>query len=137
MKSMLINAHKKQLAMLLLLAALLVCSQNVAAQDGKNYLRIARIVVDSTKLEAYKTALKEGMAAAVKLEPGVISLHAMFDKKKPTNITVFENYASMEAYNLHIQTPHFKKYKAAVAGMVRSLELVDVDTIAEETKKKL
>lgn len=36
---------------------------------------------------------------------------------------------------MHIQAPHFKKYKEAVKDMVLSLELIDVDLIAIDRKK--
>ena len=117
------------------IATMLFFTQKVSAQS-ENYLRIARIVVDSSQLESYKTALKEGIEAAVRLEAGVLSLSAVYEKEHPTHVTVFEIYADLAAYKLHIQTPHFNKYKSAVAGMVKSLELVDVAPIALETKPK-
>lgn len=109
-------------------------SMNIQAQDKKPYLRIAQIEVDPAQLEQYKAALKEGMAAAVKLESGVLSLRAVADKDRPAHITVFEIYADEKAYQLHIQTPHFKKYKTTVEKMVRSLVLTDVLPIALEDK---
>lgn len=110
-------------------------SINVAsAQDSKPYVRITNIVVDSGQLENYKVALKEGMEAAVRVEKGVLSLYAVYDKDNPTHVTVFEIYADKEAYQSHIETPHFKKYKATAANMVRSLTLTDVIPIALERK---
>ena len=111
------------------------CNDTSAQNDG-HYMRIAKIVVDSTKLESYTTALKEGMQAAVRIEPGVLSLYAVYDKKNPAHITIFEIYADENAYKFHVQTPHFKKYKSTVQDMVKSLELIDVAPIAFEAKKK-
>lgn len=109
-----------------------------AHRQGKgNYIRVARIVIDSAKIDAYKAALKEGVETAVRTEPGVITLYAVYAKDNPTHITVFEVYKDMEAYRQHIQTAHFKKYKATVQDMVTSLELVDVEPIAMESKQKL
>jgi 4-carboxymuconolactone decarboxylase len=108
--------------------------ENASSQSKPTYNRIARIVVDSAKLENYKAALKEGMAAAISKEPGVLMLYAVYEKDHPTHVTVFEIYADEEAYKLHIQTGHFKKYKITVQDMVKSLELTDVVPIALETK---
>ena len=36
---------------------LFMFNENIAAQSEKNYLRIARLVIDSAKLESYKSAL--------------------------------------------------------------------------------
>jgi len=116
--------------------AVVMISGNAFAQNNSHYMRIAKIVVDSTKLESYKSALKEGIESAVRIEPGVLSLYAVYDKKNPTHVTVFEIYADEKAYQSHIQTAHFKKYKNAAQDMVKSLELVDVGPIALESKKK-
>ena len=97
-------------------------------------MRIARIVVDSAQLETYKVALKEGITTAVRTEPGVLSLTAVYEKDHPTHVTVFEIYADEKAYQSHIQTEHFLKYKATVQHMVKALELVDVSPIAVEAK---
>lgn len=114
----------------------IMMNTSAVAQDNTPYVRIARIVVDSAQLETYKAALKEGVEIAVRVEPGVISLQAVYDEQHPTHITVFEVYASKEAYRLHIQTPHFKRYKTDTQSMVKSLELTDVVPIALATKHK-
>lgn len=92
-------------------------------------VRIAKIQVDPAQLESYNAALKEQMNTAVKVEPGVLTYYAVADKDNPANITILEIYADTAAYQAHIQTPHFKKYKAAVEQMVKHLELVDVNLI--------
>lgn len=107
---------------------------NTSAQAEQPYVRIAKIEVDSAQLENYKAALKEHAEAAVSKEPGVLTLYAVYDKEHPTNITVFEIYASVAAYQSHIQTPHFLKYKASVKNMVKSLVLTDEVPIALQTK---
>lgn len=40
-------------------------SYNALAQNKSNYIRVAKIVVDSALLENYKAALKEGIETAV------------------------------------------------------------------------
>ncbi|HUQ97783.1 MAG TPA: antibiotic biosynthesis monooxygenase [Chitinophagaceae bacterium] len=105
-----------------------------AAQSQEPYVRIAKIVVDSLQLENYKTFLKEGIKTAVRVEPGVLRMYAVYEKDKPAHITIFETYASKEAYNRHIKTTHFLKYKNGTLPMVKSLELVDVIPIAFEAK---
>jgi quinol monooxygenase YgiN len=110
-------------------------SQTSFSQSKDPYVRIAKIVVDSSQLNIYIEDLKEGMETAIKLEPGVLSMYAVYDKEHPTNITILETYASKEAYQSHIQTTHFKKYKTVTISMVKSLELIDVTPIAYESKK--
>ena len=106
----------------------------VLAQGDKPMVRMAKIVVDSAQLDSYRAALKEGIEAAVRVEPGVLTLFAVYDKEHPFRVTVFEVYRDEVAYRAHLETPHFKKYKSTTKDMVRSLELVDVAPIALETK---
>jgi quinol monooxygenase YgiN len=98
-------------------------------QSKNQMVRLAKIKVDPAQLEKYNTALKEQMATAIKLEPGVLTYYAVSDKKDPSNITILEIYADTTAYQSHILTDHFKRYKEIVKEMVMSLELVDVNLI--------
>lgn len=99
-------------------------------------VRIAKLVIDSAQLDAYKMLLKEHAEIAVKKEPGVLTLYAVYDKEKPDHVTVFEIYASKEAYQAHLLTVHFLKYKSGTKNMVKSLELVETLPIALESKFK-
>lgn len=108
--------------------------KDTSAQIKNPYVRIAKLVIDSAQLDTYKIALKKHAETAVKVEPGVISLYAVYDKDQPTHVTVFEIYANREAYELHIKSPHFLKYKSSTSGMVKQLELTDVIPIALEKK---
>lgn len=106
-------------------------SLTATAQVDTKMYRIAKIKVDSNQLERYKVALNMQMNTAIELEPGVLSYTVVADKKDSSSITIFEVYASLEAYQSHIATPHFKKYKETVKDMVLSLELVDTELIAK------
>jgi quinol monooxygenase YgiN len=100
-----------------------------SAQDKDLIVRMANIQVDSAQLENYKAALKEGTETSVRLEPGVLTLYAVYEKNNPTHITVLEIYANEDAYKKHLQTPHFKKYKDSTKDMVKSLELIDATPV--------
>jgi quinol monooxygenase YgiN len=65
------------------------------------------------------------IASIVRLEAGVLGLYAMSEKDNPAHITILEVYADEEAYNAHLQSAQFKKYKATAQDMVTSLKLVD------------
>ena len=97
-------------------------------------VRLAKIEVDPLRLKEYNMALKEQMTTAIKKEPGVLTYYAVADKKIPSHITILEIYADTNAYKLHIETPHFKKYKTMVANMIKALELVDVNIIGVARK---
>jgi len=105
-----------------------------SAQDHR-MIRLAKIQVDPAQLAQYNVALKEQTVTAIKTEPGVLSYYAVADKADPSHITILEIYADTAAYQAHIQTPHFKKYKATVQNMVKKLELEDVTLIAAAKKE--
>ena len=104
------------------------------AQEKIQMVRLAKIKVDPLQLDKYNIALKEQMAIAVRVEPGVLTYYAVADKKDPSIITILEIYADTAAYQSHITTTHFKKYKETVKDMVKSLELVDVTLIGSANK---
>ena len=118
-----------------ILTALILSLFSMEAEaQQKQMVRIAKITVDPAQLDAYNAALKEQMTTAVRLEPGVLTYYAVADKKDLSHITILEIYADTAAYQAHIQTEHFKKYKATVLHMVKSLELEDVDLIGVAKK---
>ena len=121
----------------IIIMAAFILPEKVSAQSKSNYIRIAKLTIDSTKLESYMEALKEHAETAIRVEPGVIMLYAVYEKGHPTHVSVFEIYANVDAYNFHIKTPHFLKYKVTVQDMVKSLELIDVVPIALEAKKQI
>jgi quinol monooxygenase YgiN len=127
--------QKAKLQSIFLSILILLFTSQIYAQNSSQIFRMAKIKVEPKQLDLYKSLLNEQMLAAVKLEPGVLSYTVVADKKDASSITIFEIYANQEAYQSHILTAHFKKYKEAVKDMVLSLELIDVDLI-KKTKKE-
>lgn len=117
------------------LTLLLVLSLNgvVSAQKTNMMIRISEIEIDSNYLHEYNTILKEESRASVELEPGVISIFPMFQKENPTQVRILEIYASREAYEAHLKTPHFQEYKTTTLRMVKSLKLIAMEAIDVET----
>ena len=116
---------------------LAIGSTQALAQQENRKTRIAKIEIYPAYLEDYRLALAEHAKTAVREEPGVLALQAVYDKAHPTHVTVFEVYAGENAYQAHLKTPHFLKYKSGTLKMVKSLELVEVAPIAMEIKPEL
>ncbi len=126
---------KKQIFITILLFTVFALAELQSnAQDSSRMYRIAKIKVDAKQLVAYTSLLQEQMTTAIKLEPGVLSYTAIADKKDTTSITILEVYASNEAYQSHILTTHFRKYKDAVKDMVLALELIDTNLVCSAKK---
>ncbi len=103
-------------------------------KSDKWMVRLAKLEIDIAFVKEYNVAVKEHTETALKVEPGVLTLYAMFEKAHPEKVTVLEVYADKDAYLTHIKTPHFLKYKTTTLHMVKSLELIDVDPIAFKSK---
>lgn len=124
-----VQITKLILTMIIALAAI----PATQAQEQKRLVRLARLEIDPAHLEEYKVFLKEGIEASLTLEPGVITLYAMQEKDNPTHFTILETYADENAYQSHIKTPHFLKYKNGTLHMVKSLELADTTPLLPES----
>lgn len=72
----------------------------------------------------------------MKVEPSVLTLYAVFEKERPTRVTILEIYADTAAYQAHTKTSHFLKYKNETVKMVKSLELVEVEPLVPRMKIK-
>ena len=107
-----------------------VFSGSAEAQPAtEQYVQVAHIEIDPVQLEEYRAAVREQITAAIRDEPGVLVLYAVSDKDNPAHVTVFEIYRDAAAYQAHLASGHFKKYKAATEKMVKSLTLAKSDPI--------
>jgi len=111
-----------------IVGTLLLRGPSSAETGQERVVRLAELEIDSAHLESYKAALQE-FATSIRVEPGVLTLYAVSVKDHPTQIRLFEIYANADAYETHLQSPHFKKYKSGTAGMVKSLKLLETETI--------
>ena len=109
---------------------------SAAAQPtAEQYVQVAHIEIDPAQLEEYRAAVREQITAAIRDEPGVLVLYAVSDRDNPARVTVFELYRDVAAYQAHLASAHFKKYKAATEKMVKSLTLVKGDPILLGSKR--
>ena len=119
----------KVLVTILLLLLMVVSHHTASAQKQRMMVRLSEIEIDPVHLDEYKTILAEESAASVKLEPGVSAIFPMYQKENPASVRILERYADKTAYAPHLKTPHFQKYKTTTLHMVKSLKLVDMESI--------
>ena len=108
-----------------------------AKHDSTMLVRLAEIEVYPQYLMEYLAAAKEIQQESLKSEPGVLCLFPSQLKEDSTQIRILEIYASQEAYQHHIQTVHFQKYKQGTLHMVKSLKLQDLSPLSTETMDKI
>ena len=100
-----------------------MCAKQPMTADG---------IVRLSKIEVYPQYLNEYMQYAVEVgeislrtEPGVLTMYAVSDKENPCLVTILETYVSQAAYQSHVASAHFQKYKQGTLHMVKSLQLCD------------
>ena len=98
-------------------------------------VRIAEIEVFPQYLEEYLAFANEVDRLSIEREPGVICLYSMQSAEEATKIRILEIYASEEAYQSHLKTDHFQKYKQGTLHMVKDLKLPTMKPLDPETMK--
>ncbi|MDE6285850.1 MAG: antibiotic biosynthesis monooxygenase, partial [Muribaculaceae bacterium] len=96
--------------------------------------RLSKITVKPEYLDEYMKYAVEVGTVSLKTEPGVLTMYAVADKENPCQITILETYASRDAYESHIASEHFRKYKTSTLHMVDSLILDDVEPLNPANK---
>ena len=100
-----------------------MCAKEPMTADG--IVRLSKIEVYPQHLDEYMKYATEVGEVSLRTEPGVLTMYAVGEKENPCKITILETYASREAYEKHIASEHFQKYKQGTLHMVKSLVLAD------------
>ena len=132
----------KQKPILMLLFALALSTVTAVAQEVATPVNHKTMIVRLTEIEVYPEHLEEYLKFAgevdrlsVEREPGVICLFPMQSAEDSTQIRILEIYASEQAYQSHIKSEHFQKYKQGTLHMVKSLKLPNMQPLDPETMK--
>jgi len=127
---------------LFLMLFALVLSFTAVAQEVATPVNYKTMIVRLAEIEVYPEHLQEYLKFAnevdrlsVEREPGVICLFPMQSAEDSTQIRILEIYASEDAYQSHIKTEHFLKYKQGTMHMVKSLKLPTMQPLDPETMK--
>ena len=93
------------------------------------YIRLIKIELNANTVDDFNKLGNTVMLPGIKDEPGILVMYAVAEKNNPTSVSILEVYANLAAYNKHIATPHFLKYKEGAKDLVKSLRFIDVDAI--------
>ena len=106
----------KTLAMVstaLFVGTLLLRSSSLSAETGEDrVVHLAELEIDPVQLELYKAALREenrGLHSGRARRPDAVC--SVCKGSPDPQIRLFEMYANAAAYEAHLQSSHFKKYK--------------------------
>ena len=100
-----------------------MCAKLPMAADG--IVRLSKVEGYPEYLDEYMKYATEVGEISLRTEPGVLTMYAVSEKENPRRITILETYASREAYESHVASEHFQKYKQGTLHMVKTLVLSD------------
>lgn len=100
-----------------------MCAKEPMDADG--IVRLSKIEIYPQYIDAYLRYAVEVGEVSLRTEPGVLTMYAVSEKENPCRVTILETYASREAYEKHIASEHFQRYKQGTLHMVKSLVLSD------------
>ncbi len=104
-----------------------LCEKLPMAEDG--ILRYSVIEIIPDYLDEYLPFALEVGEISMKTEPGVLAMYPTVSKEDSCKVTILEIYSSQDAYKSHISSPHFQKYKQGTLHMVKSLQLLDQNSL--------
>ena len=109
---------------------------NMKAMYDARIVRLSIVTVDPDRLGEYMKFAAECGKTSMREEPGVLMMYSMQDKLQPNRISIMEIYADRAAYERHIRSAHFRKYKQGTLSMVQKLELLDQNALIPEMMMK-
>ena len=86
-----------------------------------NFILAVDIRIKPENVDKFMAALLANAREARK-EPGCRQFEALVDVSDPTKVLLFEVYDDDKAFEVHQQTPHFKKYLAEAVPLLASRE---------------
>ena len=108
-------------------------NREAVAQSGPLLINAVEYDIVPGQVDNFLAALKENGAASVK-EPGCREFDIAVSQKDPNHVFILEVYDNAAAAETHTTTEHFKKYKAATAGMTTKREARSYSLVAMNMK---
>ena len=114
----------------------IITRESVSRADSMPY-RLSANDVHPKYLKEYLAAATEIQKTSLAEDPGVVCLFPTQTNEDSCQIRILEIYASQQAYEHHIKTAHFQKYKQGTLHMVKHLKLQDLQPLTLETMNTL
>lgn len=74
--------------------------------------------VKPEQLDAFLPLMRENAAASVRDEPGCHQFDVVQSSDDPALILLYELYSDAAAFDAHRETPHFRRFDAAIGNMI-------------------
>ncbi len=90
------------------------------------YVRWSELEIAPAWSDTFKSLGEENVRETRRTEPGVLAFYSASEKDRPNHIHVLEIYADTNAYQIHLQSPHFQRFRDATGQMVRQRQFFEV-----------
>lgn len=106
-------------------------SQRALNSYADNFvMRLIKVEVKADSSDKFAHAVKKEITTSMASEPGMEIMMSGTNQKNANEWYFVEVYVNDEAYDAHVQTPHYKEYIEETDGMV---ERRDVKTLVRDT----
>jgi len=78
------------------------------------YVLVVTIDIKPQFKDRFMAEMLDDARGSVRDEPGCLRFDVIQDEKEPNRIYLYEVYADRAAFDVHMTTPHFLKWKSAV-----------------------
>lgn len=78
------------------------------------YVLLVTIQIQPAHREAFMESMLDDARGSVNDEPGCLRFDVLQDSKDPNKIYLYEVYRDQEAFNAHLQAPHFIRWRDTV-----------------------
>lgn len=92
-----------------------------------HFLKFAQVQVEAGSEKAFESSVLLNMQTSIKEEGSVLAMYAVKDSQHPNLYYFYEVYASAEAYEDHLLSPHFKRYLSETQDLVEEKILLDLE----------
>ena len=79
---------------------------------------VVTLKVKPANREAFLPLMQENAAASLRDEPGCRQFDICTDPEQPETVLLYEIYDSPDAFQAHLETPHFKAFDNWTASML-------------------
>jgi quinol monooxygenase YgiN len=108
-----------------------------AKEKPMAYVRWTELQIDPAQLERFAALAQENIQQTRRTEPGVTAFYSAAEKDHPNRVRVLEVYTDTRAYQAHLQTPHFQKFRSATSQMVVNRKLFEALPVMLGAKPQL
>ena len=77
-------------------------------------------IIHPGQLDGFLTLVRANAETSLKQEEGCKQFDVCVDPERPNEIFLYELYDDAAAFDIHLNSAHFKVFDSAVAGMVES-----------------